>query len=198
MALSLPVLILSLLEASSGSFAAAREDAFEDVVRPFVAAHCAECHGVQEPEADLDLTRYGDTLTAIGDQATWRSVRELLAEHEMPPHSAPQPSDAERAAVIAWIDATLGEPVADGPLDPGRPTLRRLNRTEYENTILDLFGIEFRTDELFPADDVPAGEVLRRRRAHRPRGRAPGRARGSAGVHRAGGGLRELGGDQRT
>src|SRR6185503_3075509 len=41
--------------------------------------------------------------------------------------------------------------------DPGRVTVRRLNRTEYNNTIRDLIGIDFDPAEDFPADDVGHG-----------------------------------------
>ncbi len=41
--------------------------------------------------------------------------------------------------------------------DPGRVTLRRLNRVEYRETIRDLMGIDFRADEEFPADDTGYG-----------------------------------------
>ena len=41
--------------------------------------------------------------------------------------------------------------------DPGRVTLRRLNRAEYRNTIRDLLGVDFNTLEAFPPDDTGYG-----------------------------------------
>jgi len=41
--------------------------------------------------------------------------------------------------------------------DPGRVTIRRLNREEYRNTILDLLGVPFDADDAFPADDTGYG-----------------------------------------
>ncbi len=41
--------------------------------------------------------------------------------------------------------------------DPGRVTLRRLNRAEYRNTIKDLMGIDFKAEEEFPPDDTGYG-----------------------------------------
>ncbi|MFO0865799.1 MAG: DUF1592 domain-containing protein [Gemmataceae bacterium] len=43
------------------------------------------------------------------------------------------------------------------PPDPGRVTMRRLNRFEYRNTIRDLVGVDFDPSEDFPADDVGHG-----------------------------------------
>src|SRR4249920_2199384 len=39
----------------------------------------------------------------------------------------------------------------------GRVTLRRLNRLEYNNTIRDLLGVDFKPAEDFPSDDVGYG-----------------------------------------
>ena len=74
----------------------------------------------------------------------------------MPPKSKPQPAEEERDRLVAWIDATLARTV---PIkkDPGRVTMRRLNRAEYNNTIRDLVGVKFQPAEDFPSDDVGYG-----------------------------------------
>src|SRR5262249_27453749 len=41
--------------------------------------------------------------------------------------------------------------------DPGRVTIRRLNRVEYRNTIRDLMGFDFKAQEEFPPDDAGYG-----------------------------------------
>ena len=43
------------------------------------------------------------------------------------------------------------------PPDPGRVTARRLNRTEYNNTIRDLLGVDLRPADDFPQDDSGYG-----------------------------------------
>ena len=49
-------------------------------------------------------------------------------------------------------------PVAPAPAaDPGRVTMRRLNRAEYDNTIRALFGLDLHLADAFPADDVGYG-----------------------------------------
>src|SRR5262249_31207073 len=42
-------------------------------------------------------------------------------------------------------------------IDPGRVTIRRLNRTEYNNTVRDLLGVDIKPAEDFPSDDVGYG-----------------------------------------
>ena len=41
--------------------------------------------------------------------------------------------------------------------DPGRVTARRLNRVEYNNTVRDLLGVDFKPAADFPADDSGYG-----------------------------------------
>jgi hypothetical protein len=45
----------------------------------------------------------------------------------------------------------------DTPKDPGRVTVRRLNRAEYNNTVRDLLGVDLKPADEFPADDVGYG-----------------------------------------
>lgn len=75
----------------------------------------------------------------------------------MPPADQPQPSTAERIEMIEWISTALADRECAGPRDAGRVTLRRLNRFEYNNTIRDLVGIDFRPADDFPSDDVGEG-----------------------------------------
>lgn len=70
---------------------------------------------------------------------------------------------AEGADATAGDDAaddagSGGETEGDELLDPGRVTLHRLNRVEYNNTIRDLFwGLEITPADDFPADDHSFG-----------------------------------------
>jgi len=75
----------------------------------------------------------------------------------MPPEDSRRPKDEEYDAVGAWLAATLGPADRAGPPDPGRVTIRRLNRAEYSNTIRDLLGVEFNAAADFPSDDVGYG-----------------------------------------
>ena len=63
-------------------------------------------------------------------------------------------ADAQRLEHWIKYKAFALNPLAP---DPGRVTLRRLNRVEYRNTVRDLLGVEYRADEEFPADDTGHG-----------------------------------------
>ena len=137
---------------------AADDPVWGDVVQPFLARYCADCHGPEEPQADVVLTEFDGAASALAAGELFELVRELLEHEEMPPEGELAPTVAERERVLAWIDAELGPAVPEsGPIDPGPAVLRRLNHSEYTNTVRDLFGIEFPTAERFPPDEVAHG-----------------------------------------
>ena len=133
------------------------DDAFDDVVRPFVAQHCARCHGEAEPQGDLALTTFATADAARAAPDTWELVRDVLAYGEMPPEGEPAPPAPEVEAVLAWLEGTLGSDDEGGPVDPGPAVLRRLNHTEYANTVRALFGVDYPVEERFPRDPIGFG-----------------------------------------
>jgi hypothetical protein len=75
----------------------------------------------------------------------------------MPPDDRPQPSREELNRLTQWIKSALKADDCGRTIDPGRITIRRLNRAEYNNTIRDLVGIDFHPADDFPSDDVGYG-----------------------------------------
>src|SRR5205823_3242332 len=76
---------------------------------------------------------------------------------EMPPEDKPQPTAAERELMSTFLDQQLAAINCMKARDPGRVTIHRLNRVEYNNTIRDLVGVDFQPADDFPADDVGYG-----------------------------------------
>jgi hypothetical protein len=103
------------------------------------------------------LDKYRTAAAVSEDQATWRKVLRMLRARKMPPAHSRRPKDAEYDSVNAWLEAALGQADRASPPDPGRVTIRRLNRAEYANTIRDLLGVEFNAAADFPSDDVGYG-----------------------------------------
>jgi hypothetical protein len=87
---------------------------------------------------------------------TWSRVADALRTGTMPPSGRPKPSPEELAALGSWLDAEVFR-CASPDSEPGRVTMRRLNRAEYENTIRDLLDLDLRLADAFPADDVGYG-----------------------------------------
>ena len=80
-----------------------------------------------------------------------------LRTGEMPPEDEERPDPKDVEAVTRWIEQEFGRLERITPPDPGRITARRLNRTEYNNTVRDLFGVDVRPADDFPQDDAGYG-----------------------------------------
>ncbi|MBA3684386.1 MAG: DUF1592 domain-containing protein [Planctomycetes bacterium] len=127
---------------------------FAHDIRPLLETHCFECHGPDKHKGDVNLANY-DSLTAVqGALPLWRSVGNIVRSGEMPPPSAKAAlSEADRAKLARWAASIR----FGGAADPGRVTLHRLNRAEYDNTIRDLFGLDLDAAAAFPTDDTGEG-----------------------------------------
>lgn len=152
---------LAVATAALAGWAKAAENsgdtAFRDHVKPFLAKYCNDCHGGSEPESKLALDKVADGGAVTRERDVWIKLRKYLQGRVMPPKEADQPKDAERRKVIDWIDMQLSGVDCQLKRDPGRVTIRRLNRHEYDNTIRDLLGVEFHPSQDFPDDDVGYG-----------------------------------------
>ena len=132
-------------------------EAFAGQVKPFLKKYCTHCHGGEKPKADLNLEKYADVAAAAKDRQVWDNVLEHVRDGIMPPDPETKPGQAERDAISGWIERQFTQIDCGLAKDPGRVTIRRLNRTEYNNTIRDLCRVDFRPADDFPADDVGYG-----------------------------------------
>ena len=130
---------------------------FRQTVQPFLGNYCLDCHSGDEAEAELALDRFETVQSLASAPGSWETVLRMVRDREMPPADMDQPEPEEAAAIVDWIEQTLKSQAYQGKPNPGRVTLRRLNRVEYGNTIRDLLGVEFDALERLPADDVGYG-----------------------------------------
>jgi mono/diheme cytochrome c family protein len=130
---------------------------FQQRVAPFFQKHCFACHAGQEPLSGMALDRDFSPQGVQRNRKQWQTVLRVLRNNEMPPAERPRPPAEDVEHVAAWIEAELNSYNCEMGRDPGRVTLRRLNREEYNNTIRDLLGVDFRPGDDFPADDVGYG-----------------------------------------
>lgn len=130
---------------------------FQRDVEPLVNKYCADCHGESEPEAGLSLVGFTDVDSLRAKSKHWESVMKMLRGGLMPPDDSLQPTVAERRKMAASIEALLFHVDCRLESDPGRVTIRRLNRNEYNNTVRDLLKVDLRPADEFPADDVGNG-----------------------------------------
>jgi mono/diheme cytochrome c family protein len=125
-------------------------------MKPLLDGYCFKCHGNGKKKGGLALDAWTSLEIAVQDQKTWKHVLEAVRTGEMPPDDEKQPTLVEREKMMAWIDRTVFAVDPANP-DPGRVTIRRLNRVEYNNTIRDLVGVDFQPADDFPADDSGYG-----------------------------------------
>ncbi|HEX4130946.1 MAG TPA: DUF1592 domain-containing protein [Pirellulales bacterium] len=129
-------------------------------VQQALKQYCYECHASGGQEGGLALDALIAKLPATGGRGEghvqWLAVWNNLRAQMMPPSDEPQPSEQQRQAIVKWIERDVFRLDAAHP-DPGRVTLRRLNRVEYASTVHDLLGVEFDAAESFPPDDTGYG-----------------------------------------
>jgi hypothetical protein len=126
---------------------------FAKDIAPVVKQYCISCHSGAKPKASFSLEK----IEGDGDRKTWDKVIRVLQAREMPPEDKPQPTAQERDKLLTFLDQQLAAVDCNKGRDPGRVTIRRLNRAEYNNTIRDLLAVDFSPADSFPSDDVGHG-----------------------------------------
>jgi hypothetical protein len=123
--------------------------------RATLEKYCIGCHRSPTPNAGLHLDTF-DTANFETNGVTWEKLARKLRNREMPPVGMPRPDAATYDALVRYIE-TGRDRLAEIKPNPGRPTLHRLNRTEYGNAVRDLLALEIDVAELLPADDIGYG-----------------------------------------
>ncbi|MDP0490194.1 MAG: DUF1592 domain-containing protein [Verrucomicrobiota bacterium JB023] len=123
-----------------------------DEIDEILDFYCYDCHGYGKKEGDIQLDSLDTETHREHWERAWLNVRTGM----MPPADGEPWMEKDRKALLNWLER--------GPLgidrenpDPGRVTIRRLNRQDYRHTIRDLLGIDFNTAEEFPPDDTGYG-----------------------------------------
>ncbi len=134
----------------SAANAAETHSAFE-LNKTFLNTYCVSCHGDEKSEGDHNFEKFSDQ--DWNNQELIDEILMVVKEEEMPPEKAKEKPSAEDVAAFEkrlvkqylTIKATL----------PG--VLKRLNRTEYENTINDVFFTQFKVGTTLPVDNTRDG-----------------------------------------
>ncbi|HVW87351.1 MAG TPA: DUF1592 domain-containing protein [Bryobacteraceae bacterium] len=118
---------------------------FQQVVKPFFKKNCMTCHNSDVGTAGVRVDQL-DASLEDRQLKVWEAIRNRVKAGTMPPKGVPQPTQAERDAVVSWITQALE--VARVRPAPKNGVVRRLTVAQYRNTIKDLLRID---------DDVTAG-----------------------------------------
>lgn len=127
------------------------------MIEPMLDQYCSRCHNDFDKVAGLSVTNLKATDIATGQNVeAWEKILRRVAAGEMPPHSKPQPDEAQRKAFVEWLDSGRAAYLGVHP-DPGRTAVRRLNRFEYANAVRDLLGVDADVVRDLPIDNSGFG-----------------------------------------
>ncbi|MCI4592569.1 DUF1592 domain-containing protein [Sphingobium sp. BYY-5] len=136
---------------------AAVASATPDAAPVILGDYCSRCHNDSDKIANLSLDDLKNVDLLHGaNMDIWEKVLRRTRQGEMPPLNKPQPTPAARAAFIQWLEASLDTYAAAHP-DPGRSTIRRLNRVEYANAVRDLLALNIDVSRELPQDNSGYG-----------------------------------------
>ena len=143
------VLIASVFLLKHNSYA----QQFENEIRPILAKHCFQCHGSDKQESKIRFDTLSTNLIENRPAAeTWHDALTSLDLGEMPPDDQPDLSPVEHEKLTTWIRQRLKEAEASKTPNIGSVVLRRLNRIEYQNTMVDLLGVDLAYSTNLPPD----------------------------------------------
>ena len=151
------VLTAIFIAVPSDSHAADRiADQFVQQVQPILEDHCYACHGNGLKKGGVILDGFMANQARLGDREFWWRVLKNVRAGIMPPAGKPQLAVEQRRLLDDWIKyESFG--IDPKNLDPGRVTVRRLNRVEYRNTIRELLEVDYDSLAEFPPDDTGHG-----------------------------------------
>src|SRR5436190_7055959 len=129
---------------------------FRKDIQPILTEYCYDCHGDGMDKGNVAFDTLKSDEEILGKRDLWWAVLKNLRAGIMPPAKKPRPPEKEIRRLEDWIKYEAFGIDPKDP-DPGRVTIRRLNRVEYRNTIRDLMGIDFKAAEEFPPDDTGYG-----------------------------------------
>ena len=147
-------LILLPLAAGAAEIPGAIE--FRKNIQPLLENYCFDCHADGANKGNVAFDEFSSDQAIVDNRALWFRALKNVRAGMMPPANKSQPTAEERREMEHWIKNAVFQIDPQNP-DPGRVTLRRLNRVEYRNTIRDLIGVNYNTEAEFPADDTGYG-----------------------------------------
>jgi mono/diheme cytochrome c family protein len=118
--------------------------------------YCVSCHNQRLRTAGFAIDNLDSAHPAANPEA-WEKVIAKLRAGSMPPPGRPRPDVATYRAVASALEQDIDRAWLAKP-NPGRiNAVHRLNRTEYNNAIRDLFALDVDVKPLLPGDETADG-----------------------------------------
>src|SRR5688572_11918202 len=135
---------------------AATQVDFDSQIKPILSGHCYDCHGDGMNKGSVSLDEFKSVEDTLAAKDLWARVLKNVRAGLMPPAKKERLTGDEIQALDTFVKRTVFQ-IDPAKPDPGRVTIRRLNRVEYKNTIRDLMGHDFRVEDELPPDDTGYG-----------------------------------------
>lgn len=118
-------------------------------IRPLLESHCLRCHNAKKKSGGVDFSTVTDEQAVRLSRKLFRKALGQLEALQMPPEGARPLSAEHRRQLVAWMKQATrpATGTATAEHDPGPAPLPRLSLAEYDNTIRDLLGVEFKAAE---------------------------------------------------
>lgn len=129
---------------------------FHKDIEPILHQYCYDCHGDGEKKGGVAFDEFASDQAILTNRDLWWTALKYVRAGIMPPPKRDRPTPAEEQRIASWIKSAVFA-INPNDIDPGRVTLRRLNRVEYRNSIRDLLGVDFDSEVEFPPDDSGYG-----------------------------------------
>lgn len=151
---------LAVVVAMAGFFVAVAPQASADTTavadrQAVLSKYCFMCHNEKLKSGGLALSTL-DLANLGKNPEKWEKVVRKLRTGAMPPGKMPRPDKVTAENIVTGIEAELDRAALENP-NPGRPSLQRLNRSEYRNAVRDLLALDIDAASMLPADAAGYG-----------------------------------------
>ena len=128
-----------------------------DLAADIIDNRCETCHNDYEFAGNWSVADiHVSDITKGKNQKLWEGILKSVAMGDMPPADKKQLTAQEKSAFLNWLEGSLDDYSAANP-NPGRATLRRLNRNEYARSVQDLLALNVDITGSLPGDDSGYG-----------------------------------------
>lgn len=126
-------------------------------LEPMFEQHCYDCHDSDSKKGGLDLAALKWKPDDAENLQQWTKVFDKVERGEMPPKKKERPPTEVSSTFLKTLHDELHTFSRHKQESEGRVVYRRLNRTEYVNTIYDLLGLDTPLRDLLPEDGTAGG-----------------------------------------
>jgi len=129
---------------------------FKTEIEPLLETYCYDCHADGIKKGEMSFDEFNDHPSMIANRKQWTKIQNNIRHSIMPPADEDSPNVEEKKKILSWIEKSIFHVDPDNP-DPGRITVRRLNRAQFQNSIMHLTGVRYDLSETLPQDDSGYG-----------------------------------------